>query len=223
MAAVRAIIAQRMGASAQTTAAVTLSAVVDATEFVAARTKLKDAFAEELGFSLGYNDLLAMIVTRCLKELPYMNARLEEQGIRYLEGVNMGMAVDSERGLLVPVIHNADQMGLVALAKAFRELVARAREGKSLPDDLTGGTFTITNLGMFGVDVFTPIINLPECAILGVGRIRQEPAVVNGEVVVRQRMWLSLTFDHRLVDGAPAARFLQRIVQYVEDPYLLLA
>ena len=223
MAAVRAIIAQRMGASAQTTAAVTLSAVVDATEFVAARTKLKDAFAEELGFSLGYNDLLAMIVTRCLKELPYMNARLEEQGIRYLEGVNMGMAVDSERGLLVPVIHNADQMGLVALAKAFRELVARAREGKSLPDDLTGGTFTITNLGMFGVDVFTPIINLPECAILGVGRIRQEPAVVNGEVVVRQRMWLSLTFDHRLVDGAPAARFLQRITRYIEEPYLLLA
>ena len=223
MAGVRAIIADRMATSAHTTAAVTLQSVVDATEFVAVRTKLKEAFADELGFSIGYNDLLAVIVARCLVEFPYMNARLEESGIRLLEGVNVGLAVDNERGLLVPVIHGADKLGLKELAKTFRELVARAREGKSLPDDLQGGTFTITNLGMFGVDMFSPIINLPECAILGVGRIRPEPAVVEGEIVVRQRMWLSLTFDHRLVDGAPAARFLQAITRYVETPYLLLA
>jgi len=91
------------------------------------------------------------------------------------------------------------------------------------PDDLTGGTFTITNLGMYGVDAFTPIINLPECAILGVGRIKAQPAVLEGQVAIRQRLWLSLTFDHRLVDGAPAARFLQRIAELVEEPYLLLA
>ena len=223
MAGVRAIIAERMGTSAHTTAAVTLQSVVDATEFVALRTKLKEAFAEELGFSIGYNDLLAVIVARCLVELPYMNVRLEPDGIRTLQEVNMGMAVDGERGLLVPVIHNADKMGIKEFAQAFRELVARARQGKALPDDLSGGTFTITNLGMFGVDMFTPIINLPECAILGVGRIRPEPVVVDGEVVVRQRMWVSLTFDHRLVDGAPAARFLQAIMRYVESPYLLLA
>jgi pyruvate dehydrogenase E2 component (dihydrolipoamide acetyltransferase) len=114
-------------------------------------------------------------------------------------------------------------MGLRELATKFREVVARVREGKAGPDDLTGGTFTITNLGMFGVDAFTPIINLPESAILGVGRIRAEAAVVNGQVVVRQRMWLSLTFDHRVVDGAPAARFLQGIMKYVETPYLLLS
>jgi len=223
MAGVRAIIADRMGASAHTTAAVTLQSMVDATEFVGLREQLKEALAKELGFSVGYNDLLALIVARCLVEFPYMNVRLAKEGIRHLPEVNVGLAVDSERGLLVPVIRGANKMGLKELAVKFRELVDRARQGKSLPDDLTGGTFTITNLGMFGVDMFTPIINLPECAILGVGRIRPEPAVVNGQVVVRQHMWLSMTFDHRLVDGAPAARFLQGIMRYVESPYLLLA
>ncbi len=223
MAGVRAIIAERMAASAHTTAAVTLQSVVDATELVALRTKLKEATEKELGFAIGYNDLLAFIVARCLVEFPYMNVRLEPEGIRYLTEVNIGLAVDSERGLLVPVIRQANQKTLRQLATEFRELVARAREGKSLPDDLTGGTFTITNLGMFGTDMFTPIINLPECAILGVGRIRPEPAVVDGQIVIRQRMWLSLTFDHRLVDGAPAARFLQGVMRYIETPYLLLA
>ncbi len=223
MSGVRAIIADRMSTSSQTTAAVTLQSVVDATELVAARTKLKEAFADELGFNIGYNDLLAVIVARCLVEFPYMNVRLEGEGIRHLEEVNLGMAVDSERGLLVPVIRNAHQKGLKELAVEFRELAGRAKEGKSLPDDLSGGTFTITNLGMFGVDMFTPIINLPECAILGVGRIRPQAVVYDDQVVVRQRMWLSLTFDHRLVDGGPAARFLQGIMQYIETPYLLLA
>jgi pyruvate dehydrogenase E2 component (dihydrolipoamide acetyltransferase) len=223
MAGVRAIIADRMGTSAHTTASVTLQTVVDATEFVAVREKLKDTFAKELGFSIGYNDILAVIVARCLTEFPTMNVRLQKEGIVHLSEVNMGMAVDTERGLLVPVVRGADKLGVKGFASKFRELVERARQGKSLPDDLTGGTFTITNLGMFGVDAFTPIINLPECAILGVGRIRPEPAVVDGQVVVRQHMWLSLTFDHRLVDGAPAARFLQGISRYLEAPYLLLA
>ena len=220
---VRAVIADRMTTSAHTTAAVTLQSVVDATELVALRNKLKTALADELGFNVGYNDLLAVIVARCLAEFPYMNVRLEESGVRRLKEVNLGMAVDSDRGLLVPVIRNADRLTIKEFAVKFRELVARAREGKALHDDLTGGTFTITNLGMFGVDAFTPIIRLPECAILGVGRIHPEAAIVDGEVVVRQRMWLSLTFDHRLVDGGPAARFLQGITRYVEEPYLLLA
>ena len=220
---VRAIIAERMATSAHTTAPVTLHTVADATELVALREKVKDSLAGELGFSVGYNDLLAIIAARCLVEFPYMNTRLEAGGIRRLPEVHMGLAVDSERGLLVTVIRGADKMGIRELAKRFREQVARARDGKATPDELTGGTFTITNLGMFGVDAFTPIINLPECAILGVGRIRPEPAVVGDRVEVRQRMWLSLTFDHRLVDGAPAARFLQALVRYIEAPYLLLA
>jgi pyruvate dehydrogenase E2 component (dihydrolipoamide acetyltransferase) len=156
-------------------------------------------------------------------EYPYMNVQLTEQGIRQMATVNLGLAVDSERGLLVPVVRSAERLTVKGFALAFRDLVERARGAKCQPDELTGGTFTITNMGMFGVDSFTPIINLPECAILGVGRIRPVPAVVGGEVVVRQTMWLSLTVDHRLVDGAPAARFLQGIVRYIEAPYLLLA
>jgi len=121
------------------------------------------------------------------------------------------------------VLRDVAEKRLGQIAGEFRALMARAREGKSLPDDLAGGTFTITNLGMFEIDAFTPIINLPECAILGVGRIVAKPVVHEGQIVIRQMMALSLTFDHRINDGAPAARFLQRIKQLMEQPYLLLA
>ena len=218
----RAIIADRMATSAQTTARVTLFSEVDATALVEVRTRLKDAVSEEWGFAPGYNDLLALMVARALREYPYMNARLSGDEIQRLAHVNLGMAVDVERGLLVPVIRDADTLGLRAFGQAFRELAERAREGRSRPDDLSGGTFTITNLGMFDVDAFTPIINPPEAAILAVGRIRATPVVRDGEVVVAQTMILSLAFDHRVVDGAPAARFLRRIKELVENPYLLL-
>jgi pyruvate dehydrogenase E2 component (dihydrolipoamide acetyltransferase) len=218
----RAIIAERMSASAQTTARVTLITEVDATALVELRTQLKAEVTAEWGFAPGYTDLLALVVARALREYPYMNARLNGDAIELLAHVNLGMAVDAERGLLVPVIHDADRMGLRELGTRFRDLVGRAREGKSLPDELSGGTFTITNLGMYEVDAFTPVINPPELAILGLGRIVARPAVREGEVVVRRMMTLSMTFDHRLVDGAPAARFLQRIKRLIESPYLLL-
>jgi len=218
----RGIIADRMATSVHTTARVTLMTEVDATEFVEVRTRLKAAVADEWGFAPGYNDLLGLIVARVLREYPYMNARLNGDVIEQLGHVNLGLAVDVERGLLVPVIRDADRLGLREFGARFRELVGRAREGKSLPDDLSGGTFTITNLGMFEIDAFTPVINLPEAAILGVGRIQPRPVVIEGQVVVRQMMTLSLAFDHRVVDGAPAARFLQRIKRLVENPYLLL-
>ena len=184
----------------------------------------KATVSEEWGFAPSYDDLLALVVARALREFPYMNARLSEDGtaIERLPDVNMGMAVDTERGLLVPVIRNIDQKGLRAFGTEFRALVERAREGKSLPDDLQGGTFTITNLGLYDIDAFTPMINLPEAAILGVGRIRPQPVVRDGAIVIRQMWLLSLVFDHRLVDGAPAARFLQRIKQLIESPFLLL-
>ena len=218
----RGIIAERMAASAHSAARVTLVSEVDATAFVELRGQLKAAVSEAWGFAPGYTDLLVTIVARALREYPYMNARLNGDVIEQLTHVNVGVAVDAERGLLVPVLHDADQMGLRELGTEFRALVGRAREGKSLPDDLSGGTFTITNLGMFDVDAFTPIMNPPELAILGVGRIVAKPVVVEGEVAVRQMMTLSLTFDHRLVDVAPAARFLQRIKRLIESPYLLL-
>jgi pyruvate dehydrogenase E2 component (dihydrolipoamide acetyltransferase) len=223
---VRAIIADRMGTSVHTTARVTLMMEVDATEFMAARERIKAKVSEEWGFAPGYNDLLALIVARSLRNLPYMNARLAPDAIEYLAHVNLGMAVDTERGLLVPVIRDADRLSLREFGAAFREMVDRARKGKSLPDDLSGGSFTITNLGMFDIEAFTPVINLPEAAILGVGRIIPKwvyrPESPNAPVL-RQMMALSLVFDHRVVDGAPAARFLQYIKGLVEEPYLLLA
>lgn len=220
----RRIIAERMAASTTQTARVTLVTEADATAFVAAREQLKATVTEEWGFAPGYNDLLGLIVSRALHEFPYMNARLSKDGtiIERFTHINLGMAVDTERGLLVPVIRGSDQMGLHEFGIEFRALMERARTGKSLLEDLTGGTFTITNLGMYDIDAFTPIINLPEAAILGVGRIQAKAVPREDEIVVRQMWTLSLVFDHRLVDGGPAARFLQRIKQLVENPFLLL-
>jgi pyruvate dehydrogenase E2 component (dihydrolipoamide acetyltransferase) len=224
MTGLRRIIAERMAASDTATARVTLVTEADATAFVEIREQLKESVTEEWGFAPGYNDLLGLIVVRALCEFPYMNARLNAGGesIEQLKRVHLGMAVDTERGLLVPVIRHAETKGLRAFGAELRTLVERARSGKSLPDDLSGGTFTITNLGMYDIDAFTPIINLPEAAILGVGRIQPKPVVLDGKIVARDMWALSLTFDHRLVDGAPAARFLQYIKRLVENPYLLL-
>ncbi len=223
---VRKIIAERMGKSVRTSARVTLVMEMDATEFVAMRERLKAKVAEAWGFTPGYNDLLARVLAQALRQHPYMNARLAEDAIERLGHVNLGMAVDTERGLLVPVIRDADRKSLRQFGAEFREMVERARVGRSLPDDLAGGTFTITNLGMYDVDAFTPVINLPEAAILGVGRIAPKwiyRADSPDAPVLRQAWTLSLVFDHRLVDGAPAARFLQYVKNVVEEPYLLLA
>jgi pyruvate dehydrogenase E2 component (dihydrolipoamide acetyltransferase) len=222
---VRAVIAQRMHESHSTTAPVTLTMEVDATNLVAMRERLKVSLADELGFNLGYNDLLIKLAAHALQRFPYMNAQLDQAAgvIRHLDAVHVGLAVDTERGLLVPVLRDAHRKGLNAVARELRGVVDRARAGKALPDELSGGTFSITNLGMFEIDAFTPLINLPEAAILGVGRIKDRPVVVDGQVCVRQVMWLSLTFDHRLVDGTPAARFMQYIKNLIEEPYLWLA
>ena len=219
---VRAVIAQRMAASVHTTARVTLVSEVDATHFVEMRERLKQQVAEEWGFAPGYNDLLAKIVANALRKFPYMNARLTEDAIELLAHVNIGIAVDTERGLLVPVVRDVDRKSLRQFGEELRQLIECARAGRALPDDLTGGTFTITNLGPYDIDAFTPVINLPEAAILGVGRIAPKVVVRDGQMVIRQMVTLSLAFDHRLVDGAPAARFLQYIKQLVEEPYLLV-
>lgn len=223
MTGVRAVIARRMYEGHNVTAPVTLTIEVDATAFVELRERLKAGLADELGFGLGYNDLLIKLVAHALRKFPYMNVMLEGETIRHLDEVHVALAVDTERGLLVPVIRDADRKELAEIAQVLRNMVERAQIGKALPDELSGSTFTITNLGMHEIDAFTPIINLPEAAILGVGRIKARPAVVNGEICVRQVMWLSLTFDHRLVDGAPAARFLQYIKNLIEEPYLWFA
>jgi pyruvate dehydrogenase E2 component (dihydrolipoamide acetyltransferase) len=219
---VRGIIAERMGTSVHTTARVTLVMEVDATEFVATRERIKAKVSKDWGFAPGYNDLLAKVVAVALRQFPYMNARLAPDAIELMGHVNIGMAVDTERGLLVPVIKDADKKNLRQFGEDFRRMVDGTRSGRSLPDDLSGGTFTITNLGMYDIDAFTPVINLPEAAILGVGRIAPK-AVPHGDQIVIRQMWtLSLVFDHRLVDGAPAARFLQMIKSLIEDPSMMM-
>jgi pyruvate dehydrogenase E2 component (dihydrolipoamide acetyltransferase) len=219
MSRVRRAIADRMSETTRTVAPVTLTTQADATELVRLRKSLK----AELGDAApAYNDMLAKIAAKALAEQPHMNARLEGDEMVTEAGAHIGIAVDTERGLFVAVVRDAQEKSLRQFTDASREVIARVQAGAAMPDDVRGSTFTITNLGVYEIDAFTPIINAPECAILGVGRIAQQPVIAGKKVRARHMMWLSLTFDHRLVDGAPAARFLQRIKHLVEQPYLWL-
>ena len=215
---VRRVIASRMAESARTAARVTLTTEVDASSLVSWRSAMKAE--QEVEPAPSYTDIVVFLVARALRENPRLNARLEGEAIRLLDPINIGLATHTEHGLLVPVVRDVDHKALWDIARESRRLVEKARAGKATPDELTGGTFTVTNLGMYEVDAFTPIINLPECAILGLGRIVAKPVVVQGRIAVGQMMALSLSFDHRLVDGAPAARFLQRVKQLIEEPVL---
>ncbi len=218
---IRGIIAERMTLSLQTNASVTLHTEVDATAFVELRGMLNEKLqAREV--SLTYTDLLVKVVANALSEHPRLNATLTDEGIHLLREINIGVAVALEDGLVVPVIQNADKERLSEISGQVKDFAERARSNQLTPGELQGGTFTITNLGNFGIDAFTPIINPPESAILGVGRILKKPVVHNDEIVIRSMLTLSLTFDHRVVDGAPAAQFLQTVSNYIQDPYLLL-
>jgi len=166
---------------------------------------------------LSYTEMLTKAVAMALREHPALNATLDGEQIKVFEDINVGVAVTMENGLVVPVIRNADRKSMSEISSVLKELVERARQGKLRREDVTAGTFTITNLGMYDVDVFFPIINPPETAILGVGRVVEKPVAVNEQVTVKPLVQLSLTYDHRIVDGAPAARFLQTVKQILED------
>jgi pyruvate dehydrogenase E2 component (dihydrolipoamide acetyltransferase) len=219
---VRKLIYERMDESVHTTARVTLVTEIDVTGLVNLREKLKSTKAPAWGFTPGYNELIGVTVSRTLPEFPFMNARVsaDEGSIEHLAEVNLGVAVDTERGLVVPVVKDADRLDLQQFGTIFRQLVERAVSGRMMPEDLEGGTFTITNLGNFEVDAFTPVINLPQAAILGIGRIQEKVVPIEGQVKIRKMMTLSLVFDHRIIDGAPAARFLQQLKQNLESPSL---
>lgn len=201
---------------------VTLNTEADMSSMVALRKAILPGIEKRTGLKPSYNDLIIKVVAKALREFPVMNSRYyPEEGVEACEDVNVGMAVAIPNGLVVPVVKNADSLSVEQIAKTTKDLAARARDGKLPPAEMSGGTFTVSNLGMFGVDTFTPIINKPEIAILGVGRMIEKPAVVNGEIVIQPRISLSLSFDHRVVDGAEAAQFLNRIRQLLED-YLQL-
>ena len=219
---IRKIMAERMVESVKNAPQFSIAMEVDMAETAALRTKLV-ADEELLGVRVSYTDILAYMVGRALEEHPQINARWEGDQIRQLGEINVGIAVGAETGLVVPVVKAINQKRLVDVAREIKELSKKAQAGKLSPDELQGGTFTISNLGMFGVDRFTAIINPPESAILAVGRIKDQPMVVDGEVVIRPTMWITLTGDHRVLAGVQAAKFLARVKELLESPLLALA
>lgn len=214
---IRKLIANRLWQSQNETAAVTLTTEADATGLVDLRSALK---ANQGTDAPTYNHLIAKLTAIALGEHPQLNASWQNGGPRLYAEIHLGLAVDTEDGLLVPVIRNANTKSLTQIASEARDLAFKARRRTLSPDAMQGGTFTISNLGMYGIDAFTPIINLPQAAILGLGRIVEKPAVHQGQVVPRAMMALSLTFDHRVLDGGPAARFLDRVRTFIEQPDL---
>ena len=216
----RRTIATRMLDSVLTTAQVTLTTEADVTDAMALRQGLNRQMTDG---SLSPLHLIIKATARALREHPRMNAIQRENEIELVSEVNVGVAVSLEEGLIVPTIRQTDEKGLVEIAKESRELANKVREGKASYDDVTGATFSITNLGTYEVDAFTPIINPPQIGILGVGRVVEKPAVHNGEIAKRSMMYLSLTFDHRVIDGAPAAEFLRIMKGHLEDPWWMVA
>jgi pyruvate dehydrogenase E2 component (dihydrolipoamide acetyltransferase) len=206
---IRRTIATRMHQSLRDTAQLTISCEADVTP----ATELRARLTREFDFT--YTDLIIHAVARALLRHPRMNSRLNQEGIALSAEAHVGMAVALEEGLIVPVIHDAGHKSLKEIAAESRDLAERARSGQLKLEDVSGGTFTITNLGTWGVDVFTPILNLGETGILGVGRIIEKPAVYRGEIARRSMLTLSLTFDHRVIDGAPAAAFLQTVIDFL--------
>jgi pyruvate dehydrogenase E2 component (dihydrolipoamide acetyltransferase) len=221
MSGIRGIVAARMLQSLGEMAQANHKMEADMTNLTALRAQLNSQ-SERGGPRISFTDLFVAICGRALQLCPDANSTLREDGIHRLRSVNIGVAAATDRGLVVPVIHNVTDMTLSGIAAAREELVGRALDGSLPPDAMKGGTFTISNLGMYGVDSFTAIINPPECCILAVGRIAQRPVVADGQIVVRPMMTLSLTYDHRILDGAPAAVFLQTIQRLIENPGLLL-
>ncbi len=220
---VRKVIAKSMHNSLQSMAQLTHTASFDATEMMAYRKKLK-ANGEAMGLgNITLNDIIIFAVSRILKNHRELNAHYLDDSMRLFTHVHMGMAVDTPRGLLVPTIFNADMMSLNEISAAAKEMAAKAQDGSISPDYLTGGTFTISNLGSFGIESFTPVINPPQTGILGVNTIQPRIKIVDGQAVPYQAMTLSLTYDHRALDGAPASRFLQELCKALENFSLLMA
>lgn len=213
----RKAIANNMMKSLSETAQASIRVAVDMTNAMELRNTYKAAEKK-----ISYNDIIVKACTIALDEFPMMNASMDDKNITYHHYCNIGIAVAVDNGLIVPNVKHAELLRLEEIAKVSNELIAKARDGKLKSDEFKGGTFTITSLGSFGVDEFIAVINPPESGILAVGSIVKTPVVVNDEIVIRPIMKLSLTYDHRIVDGGPAAKFLNRIKTLIEHPCLML-
>ena len=222
MSSLRKTVARRLVTVKNETAMLTTFNEVDMQPIMDLRAKYKDKFKEKHGVGLGFMSFFTKAVCEALKEFPAVNARIEAEEIVYNDFADISIAVSAPKGLVVPVIRNAESMSLAQIEAAVVELAVKARDGKLTLEEMTGGTFTITNGGVFGSMMSTPIINAPQSAILGMHNIVERPVAVNGQVVIRPIMYVALSYDHRIIDGRESVGFLVRVKQLLEDPARLL-
>lgn len=219
---IRKKIAERLVQAQHNAAILTTFNEIDMTKVIEIRNKYKDKFKEKYGVNLGFNGFFVKAAIEGLKAFPAANAWIDGTDIEYHNYYNIGMAVSTERGLMVPVIKDADMLSVAGVELAIRDLGTRGRDGKITPDDLMGGTFSITNGGVFGSMMSTPILNAPQSAILGLHKIEERPVAINGKVEIRSMMYVALSYDHRILDGKEAVGLLVKIKEGVEDPERLL-
>lgn len=222
MSKLRQKIAERLKESQNTAAILTTFNEVDMTEVMALRSQYKEIFEKKHGAKLGFMSFFVKACVTALKELPAVNAEIDGTDIIYKNFYDIGVAVGSPQGLVVPVLRDADSLNLAEVEKGIVELGTKARDGKLTIADLTGATFTISNGGVYGSLMSTPIINPPQSAILGMHKIQERPMVVNGEIKIRPMMYLALSYDHRIIDGKEAVTFLVRVKELLEDPRRLV-
>ena len=222
MSRLRAKIAERMVEAQTNSAMLTSFNEIDLHEVIELRKKYKESFLEEHSVKLGFMSFFSKATVEALKKFPIINASVEGQDIVYHDRYDIGIAVSSERGLMVPVIRNLDALSFADIERSIADLAVKAKKGSISMDDLSGGTFTITNGGTFGSLISTPILNPPQSAILGMHGIKERPVVVDGEIVIRPMMYVALTYDHRIIDGREAVLFLVSIKESLEDPERLM-
>ena len=222
MSRLRQVIARRLVESQQTTATLTTFNEVDMSAILALRARYKDAFQKKHGVSLGFMSFFVAACCEAARDVPEANARIEGTDVILHHYVHMGVAVGTDRGLVVPVVRDADGLSFSAIEREIGRLAALARDNKLKPDDLTGATFTISNGGVYGSLLSTPILNPPQGAILGMHKIEKRPVVVDDQIAIRPMMYLALSYDHRLIDGQGAVTFLVRVKERLEDPTRLM-
>jgi 2-oxoglutarate dehydrogenase E2 component (dihydrolipoamide succinyltransferase) len=222
MSRLRKTIADRLVAAQQTAAILTTFNEADMSQILAIRSQYKDSFKERHGVGLGFMSFFIKAVVEALKAYPIVNSRIDGNDIVEQNFYDIGVAVSTERGLMVPIIHDADHLHFAELEKAVEEFAAKARDGKITVEDLQGGTFTVTNGGIFGSLLSTPILNPPQSGILAMHTIQKRPVAINDKVEIRPMMYLALSYDHRLIDGREAVLFLKRVKECVENPLQLL-
>ena len=222
MSPLRKTVAKRLVIVKNETAMLTTFNEVDMKPIMDLRTKYKDKFKEKFGVGLGFMSFFTKAVCEALKDFPAVNARIDGEEIIYNDFADISIAVSAPKGLVVPIIRNAESLSLAQIEKVVVELAGKARDSKLTLEEMTGGTFTITNGGVFGSMMSTPIINAPQSAILGMHNIVERPVAIDGQVVIRPIMYVALSYDHRIVDGRESVGFLVRVKQLLEDPARLL-